>query len=97
METPNEARPSEPALSSGVALLAGAFLCASASAGPLLYVLSQSVQPVIESAGFDGCWLDIFLFLGGLAALWRILSPPGTPQANESAAANAPLPAPAKS
>ena len=58
----------------------------SASAGSGFYLLSQSLQPALESAGLNGIWFDVCLLVGGLAGLWRALSTPNPSRRNEAVA-----------
>ena len=53
----------------------GIFAGAAAGSGLFFYLLSQSLQPALQTAGLDGMWLDVCLLAGGLAGLWWALSP----------------------
>ena len=67
--TPNGSIAAEPEPAGLGAWVYGIFVGAAASSGLFLYLLSQSLQPALASAGLPGIWLDICLLVGGLAGL----------------------------
>ena len=64
-----------PANADSAAWAHGIFAGAAAGSGLFFYLLSQSLQPALQTAGLDWMWLDVCLLAGGLAGLWWALSP----------------------
>ena len=76
----------EPVHAGSGAWVHGIFVSAAAGSGLFFYLLSQSLQPALESTGLNGIWFDVCLLVGGLAGLWRALSPPNPSRRNEAVA-----------
>ena len=84
-ENPTPDRPAATA-STGAPWLCAVFLSAATATGLLFYLLSQSLQPVLSSAGVDGICLDRCLLVGGLIGLWLSLAPQTRPVEGEAVA-----------
>lgn len=75
IRTANGSITAERAGANSVAWVHGIFAGAAAGSGLVCYMLSQSLQPALESAGLGGIWLDVCLLAGGLVGLALALSP----------------------
>ena len=86
--TANGSITAEPANANSEGWAHGIFVGAAAGSSLFFYLLSQSLQPALESAGVDGMWLDVCLLAGGLLGLWWALSPQHSSRGNGAVAEN---------